>query len=75
MRLTVLTILAYLKQVSTQFNTRSMMPSLKLDSVETWEVFQEPIPQYDDTTIRASTLLEHMNTTKDASDYLWYTFR
>ncbi|KAM3305790.1 hypothetical protein P3S67_012658 [Capsicum chacoense] len=45
----------------------------KFDSAEKWEQFEEVIPQFDDTSLRSDILLEHMNTTKDVSDYLWYT--
>ncbi|PHT83835.1 Beta-galactosidase 16 [Capsicum annuum] len=57
-------------KVSTQFNTRT---AFKFDSAEKWEQFEEVIPQFDDTSLRSDILLEHMNTTKDVSDYLWYT--
>nr|GMD74491.1 beta-galactosidase 16-like [Ipomoea batatas] len=50
-----------------------MQPALKFDSTEEWEEFKEPVVGFDDTNIRADTLLDHMNTTKDVSDYLWYT--
>ncbi|KAJ0026159.1 hypothetical protein Pint_08133 [Pistacia integerrima] len=62
-------------KVSTQINTRSMTIRHKLHSKETWEEYTETIPNFDNTSLRAKTLLEHMNTTKDTSDYLWYTFR
>lgn len=64
-----------MEQVNTQFNTRSIVPSLKFDSADKWKVFQEVVPQYDETTLRSKKLLEQTNTTKDSSDYLWYTFR
>ncbi|CAN4121085.1 unnamed protein product [Withania somnifera] len=60
-------------KVSTQFNTRTAIPASKLDSAEKWEQFVEVIPQFDATSLRSDILLEHMNTTKDVSDYLWYT--
>ncbi|KAL8482213.1 hypothetical protein ACS0TY_028386 [Phlomoides rotata] len=60
-------------QVSTQFSTRSRHPSLKLGSKEMWQEFSEVIPAFDDTSLRSNSLLEQMNTTKDTSDYLWYT--
>ncbi|XP_060198278.1 beta-galactosidase 16-like [Lycium barbarum] len=60
-------------KVSTQFNTRTYRPVVKFDLTEKWEQFQETIPQFDATTVRSETLLEQTNTTKDASDYLWYT--
>uniref|UniRef100_A0A0A0KH26 beta-galactosidase n=1 Tax=Cucumis sativus TaxID=3659 RepID=A0A0A0KH26_CUCSA len=62
------------RRVSVQHNTRSMMAVQKFDLLE-WEEFKEPIPNIDDTELRANELLEHMGTTKDRSDYLWYTFR
>ncbi|XVF39293.1 hypothetical protein PTKIN_Ptkin01aG0023100 [Pterospermum kingtungense] len=61
-------------KVSTQYNTRAMETSQKLDSIEKWEEFKDTIPTFEDTYLRANMLLEHMNTTKDNSDYLWYTF-
>ncbi|GFY85422.1 glycosyl hydrolase family 35 protein [Actinidia rufa] len=63
------------QEVSTQYNTRSTVPVIKLGSAERWEEFKEVVPNFDETSLRANTLLEQMNTTKDASDYLWYTLR
>lgn len=40
-----------------------------------WEEFKEPIPNFEDTSLKSDTLLEHTDTTKDTSDYLWYSFR
>ncbi|KAK3023055.1 hypothetical protein RJ639_044771 [Escallonia herrerae] len=62
-------------KVSTQTNTRSTLPSVMFDSTEMWEVFEEVVPNFDDTSLRSNTLLEQMNTTKDTTDYLWYSFR
>ncbi|PHT50048.1 Beta-galactosidase 16 [Capsicum baccatum] len=61
------------QEVSTQFNARTAIPAFKFDSAKKWEQFEEVIPQFDDTSLRSDILLEHMNTTKDVSDYLWYT--
>ncbi|XP_070056011.1 beta-galactosidase 16 isoform X2 [Nicotiana tomentosiformis] len=60
-------------KVSRPFNTRTAIPAVKFDSAEKWEQFQEVIPQLDATSMRSDILLEHMNTAKDVSDYLWYT--
>ncbi|KAI5667901.1 hypothetical protein M9H77_17754 [Catharanthus roseus] len=60
-------------KVSTQFSTRSMKAAIKFDRVDSWNKFREGIPLYEDISLRSNTLLEHMNTTKDQSDYLWYT--
>ncbi|KAF6170571.1 hypothetical protein GIB67_031979 [Kingdonia uniflora] len=61
-------------KVSTQYNTRSVGSSIKLDSAARWQEFKDDIPNYGSTSIKSNILLEHMNTTKDASDFLWYTF-
>ncbi|CAI0393173.1 unnamed protein product [Linum tenue] len=58
-----------------QRNTRSMILSQKLNSTDKWKEYKETIPEFDNTSIRADTLLDHLNMTKDTSDYLWYTFR
>ncbi|XAR62826.1 Beta-galactosidase [Bertholletia excelsa] len=62
-------------KVSTQYTTRSIVPVIKLDSAQGWEEYKEVIPTFDGTSLRSDTLLEQTNTTKDATDYLWYTFR
>lgn len=51
------------------------MRSQTFDDVNGWEEFKDGIPNFLDTPLKSDTLLEHMNTTKDKSDYLWYTFR
>lgn len=63
------------KQINAQYDTRSMFPSEKFDSNARWEEWKEAIPNFDKTWLRANMLLEQMNTTKDESDYLWYTVR
>ncbi|KAF9670589.1 hypothetical protein SADUNF_Sadunf13G0084600 [Salix dunnii] len=46
-----------------------------LDAADMWQEFTEAIPNFDSTSKKSETLLEQMNTTKDSSDYLWYTSR
>ncbi|KAF7140326.1 hypothetical protein RHSIM_Rhsim06G0102900 [Rhododendron simsii] len=60
------------QEVITQYNTRSTVPVTKLNTAERWKQFTEPVPSFGDTSLRSDTLLEQMNTTKDASDYLWF---
>ncbi|KAH6800010.1 beta-galactosidase 16, partial [Perilla frutescens var. hirtella] len=62
-------------KVSTEHSTRSRKQAVKLESAETWQEFNEVIAVLDDTSFRSNLLLEQMNTTKDTSDYLWYTTR
>ncbi|MFS7983632.1 putative beta-galactosidase [Helianthus anomalus] len=61
--------------VNTQVSTRSMQPVIRFDSPQQWQAFSEAVPQFDQTSLRSDTLLEQMNTTKDTTDYLWYTMR
>ncbi|KAI3832427.1 hypothetical protein MKX03_020661 [Papaver bracteatum] len=38
-----------------------------------WQSFNEEPASYDDSTITVSGLLEQINTTRDVTDYLWYS--
>ncbi|KAL3641243.1 Beta-galactosidase 16 [Castilleja foliolosa] len=60
-------------KVSSQVSTRTRQPAVKLDSPGIWNEYNEVIPVFEDTKWRSNTLLEQMSTTKDVSDYLWYT--
>ncbi|XP_043703285.1 beta-galactosidase 6-like [Telopea speciosissima] len=61
-------------KVSSQYNTRSTVPVTTFKSSDHWEAFQDVIPNFEETSLRADKLPEHMGTTMDKSDYLWYTF-
>ncbi|KAJ6360627.1 hypothetical protein OIU77_004609 [Salix suchowensis] len=62
-------------KVSSQYTTRTMRRGEVLDAADMWQEFTEAIPNFDSTSTKSETLLEQMNTTKDSSDYLWYTSR
>ncbi|KAF5467938.1 hypothetical protein F2P56_012142 [Juglans regia] len=62
-------------KISTEYGTRSIKSGRKFDSPDIWEEYKEAIPNFDDTSLTTNILLEQMSTTKDTSDYLWYTFR
>ncbi|KAJ4951079.1 hypothetical protein NE237_027911 [Protea cynaroides] len=59
--------------VSSQFSTRSTVPVKIFNSAEQWKEFHDVIPNFEETSLKENKLLEHMTTTKDKSDYLWYT--
>ncbi|KAJ8447879.1 hypothetical protein Cgig2_012014 [Carnegiea gigantea] len=61
--------------VSAQYNTRSMVTSIKFDSEEQWKEFRETVPLFDDKLLQSNRLLDQISTAKDMSDYLWYTSR
>lgn len=65
----------FLGQVNVQSHIRSAMKHQQFNSIERWEEYKETVATFDLTSLRAQTLLDHMSTTKDTSDYLWYTFR
>ena len=45
------------------------------DSVSSWEEFKDVIMSFQVASLKSNELLQHTNTTKDKSDYLWYTLR
>ncbi|WOK97445.1 beta-galactosidase 15 isoform X1 [Canna indica] len=40
-----------------------------------WMTFQEPLGTWGDNSFMSPGILEHLNVTKDISDYLWYSTR
>ncbi|KAL5820147.1 hypothetical protein ACOSQ4_023989 [Xanthoceras sorbifolium] len=61
-------------KVNTVSNERTTTTSETFNGTDRWEEYRDDIPNFLDTSLKSNTLLEHMNTTKDKSDYLWYTF-
>jgi hypothetical protein len=65
-----------LSQVNAQRGSRTAEVVQSLSDIHTWKAFKEPIPQ--DISKAAYTgdqLFEHLSTTKDETDYLWYIVR
>ncbi|KAL4378833.1 hypothetical protein GQ457_02G017840 [Hibiscus cannabinus] len=62
-------------KVNTKPNKRTVTISKMLDGKGRWKEFKEGIPNLSHTSLHSYSLLEQMTTTKDTSDYLWYTFR
>ncbi|CAL8154372.1 unnamed protein product [Prunus armeniaca] len=61
--------------VNTNYTKRIVRTTEIFDSMERWQGYTDLIPNYENTSLHSDTLLEHMNVTKDVSDYLWYTLR
>ncbi|GAB2240461.1 hypothetical protein Droror1_Dr00020979 [Drosera rotundifolia] len=61
------------QQVSTQQSTRSMTTAIQFNTNQQWGQFREPVRSYNETSVRTNNLLDQIGTSKDASDYLWYT--
>ncbi|KAJ4713749.1 Beta-galactosidase [Melia azedarach] len=60
-------------KVRAQYGFKANVPIKTFNLSEEWEEFREPIPNFVDTTLTSDALLEHISTTKDTTDYLWYT--
>ncbi|XP_031105346.1 beta-galactosidase-like [Ipomoea triloba] len=50
----------------------TQMTMTSVDQGFSWQSYNEETPSYDDKTFTVVGLLEQINTTRDASDYLWY---
>ncbi|XP_019193365.1 PREDICTED: beta-galactosidase-like [Ipomoea nil] len=50
----------------------TQMTMTSVDQGFSWQSYNEETPSYDDKTFTVVGLLEQVNTTRDASDYLWY---
>ncbi|XP_075663026.1 beta-galactosidase 6-like [Castanea sativa] len=59
--------------VNIKFNNRIMTPVQTFDSANCWKEFNDFIVNFRDTSLKSNGLLEQTSTTKDKSDYLWYT--
>lgn len=65
-------IFVFLK-VGAQYSVVKMLP---VDSKFSWETYDEDVSSLDESSrITAVGLLEHLNVTRDTSDYLWYITR
>lgn len=61
-------------QVRSQASTVEMIPHNGLKAVK-WEVFVEKPGIWGQADFTKNSLEDHINTTKDTTDYLWYTTR
>uniref|UniRef100_A0A7N2MR89 beta-galactosidase n=1 Tax=Quercus lobata TaxID=97700 RepID=A0A7N2MR89_QUELO len=59
--------------VNIKFNNRIMTPEQIFDSANSWKEFNDVIVNFGDPSLKSNRLLEQTSTTKDKSDYLWYT--
>nr|POF11220.1 beta-galactosidase 6 [Quercus suber] len=59
--------------VNIKFNNRIMTPVQTFDSANSWKEFIDVIVNFGDTSLKSNRLPEQTSTTKDKSDYLWYT--
>lgn len=62
-------------QVNIEYNDRIITLAQTFDSIDSWEEFKDEVVNFEDTSLKSNGLLEHINATKDKSDYLWYTIR
>lgn len=70
-------LLAFNLQVGSQTSVVEMIPTdLQQDfKGPQWDVFTEKAGIWDAADFTQNGLVDHINTTKDTTDYLWYTTR
>ncbi|XP_073103515.1 beta-galactosidase 7-like isoform X1 [Elaeis guineensis] len=61
-------------EVSAQYGNRSARAVQSFNNANKWSTFTEGIPNVHHASFTNIELLEQMSTTKDGTDYLWYTF-
>ncbi|KAG6472356.1 hypothetical protein ZIOFF_069816 [Zingiber officinale] len=61
------------QKVTCQHNSRKFHVPNEPRKNNQWQIYMEHIPQMRDTHVIARETLELLDTTKDTSDYLWYT--
>ncbi|KAK7852512.1 beta-galactosidase 16 [Quercus suber] len=66
-----LTTRGNVSKVKTVYNDKIIKSTQTFDSEE----FKDVIMNFEDASFKSNELLEHTNTTKEKSDYLWYTLR
>ena len=52
-----------------------MTPVQTFDLANSWKEFNDVVVNFRDTSLKSNRLPEQTSTTKDKSDYLWYTLR
>ncbi|KAL6619204.1 hypothetical protein ACP70R_034343 [Stipagrostis hirtigluma subsp. patula] len=61
-------------KVNVQRGSRTAEKVQSFNNVDTWKAFKEPIPQdVSQAMYTGNQLFEHLSSTKDETDYLWYT--
>lgn len=60
--------------VTTELKSSGISPAKDL-KVSKWEVFAERAGVWGDADFTHKGFVDHINTTKDTTDYLWYTTR
>ncbi|CAN6337527.1 unnamed protein product [Urochloa humidicola] len=61
-------------KVNAQHGSRTTEEVKSFSDINTWKAFKEPIPQdVSKAMYTGNELFEHLSTTKDETDYLWYT--
>ncbi|RAL48448.1 hypothetical protein DM860_005872 [Cuscuta australis] len=68
------TVVYNTQTIVSQHNARNFHPS-KIARNLKWEMFQEPIPSFDELPIKNQVPREFYSLTKDTSDYAWYSTR
>lgn len=69
------TVVYNTRQIVAQHSSREYKRSKVANKNLQWKMTRENIPIMSDTSLTSKSPLELMSTTKDTTDYLWYTTR
>ncbi|KAG1328083.1 Beta-galactosidase 7 [Cocos nucifera] len=61
-------------KVGAQYGNRSARAVQSFNNAKKWRAFTDGVPNVHNASFTEIELLEQMSTTKDVTDYLWYTF-
>lgn len=64
----------FLFQVGSQISKVEMLPDKSARNIK-WDVFREQVGIWGKSDFVMNGFVDHLNTTKDSTDYLWYTTR
>ncbi|XP_077231019.1 beta-galactosidase 11-like [Tasmannia lanceolata] len=67
------TVVYNTQRINTQHNARNYVLRDESNRNMHWTMFQEKIPKLKQSPIKTEGPMDHLNMTKDTSDYLWYT--
>nr|CAD1830526.1 unnamed protein product [Ananas comosus var. bracteatus] len=67
------TVVFNTQRVNAQHNSRTFQVAKQSQQNNKWQMYQEAVPKFRQTSVISRTPLELFEMTKDTTDYLWYT--
>lgn len=67
-------LMKFICQVGSQISMVEMLPDKSARNIK-WDVFKKQVSIWEKPDFVMNGFVDHLNTTKDSTDYLWYTTR